>query len=408
MNMELPLKRALLADSRPKLETGNWKDFHYHHLYHSTPHFIPCLKMKLPDFDAWVTADDVPLAEYKITMAEKKVSCWIPSEVGKVKRPLMRNFASYMYLDGQLEYARAVIIDANGTSEIYNLSGLLVSETSERPFVFQSAESTDDDAYLAHEANLGEIKVIIKEVIIGAAIPVPKPTFVPQAKIHERSNKAIKHQIGLGAVETIPIQDYFALEVVRDIGTYVFRYRPIDFLRANSVVPPLPLHSETKKSASPDGPSTFQKQAMIQLAALRKKTVKRIKQEPKDAIIPSQSALRLLHPSGLTTNGSVQAVQVTFPPPRDVQAMPFEAIIPSSGPIVNVPIAEFAEQFKNDVDEEIITKLVGSGYKKIRTLRRLTTEKLQRMGLSDGQVDTLLDAVGDFVEGYDDINYHVE
>ncbi|KAF5314231.1 hypothetical protein D9758_018299 [Tetrapyrgos nigripes] len=359
--------------------------------------------MKLPDFDAWVTADDVPLAEYKITMAEKKVSCWIPSEVGKVKRPLMRNFASYMYLDGQLEYARAVIIDANGTSEIYNLSGLLVSETSERPFVFQSAESTDDDAYLAHEANLGEIKVIIKEVIIGAAIPVPKPTFVPQAKIHER----------LGAVETIPIQDYFALEVVRDIGTYVFRYRPIDFLRANGVVPPLPLHSETKKSASPDGPLDIPEASdgedhEEKIAALEEKNCKE----------DQTGAQRCHHPISIcsatsTSFGSnykrlCSGCPSYISPPRDVQAMPFEAIIPSSGPIVNVPIAEFAEQFKNDVDEEIITKLVGSGYKKIRTLRRLTTEKLQRMGLSDGQVDTLLDAVGDFVEGYDDINYHVE
>ncbi|KAK0194087.1 hypothetical protein F5146DRAFT_418958 [Armillaria mellea] len=103
----------------------------------------------------------------------------------------------------------------------------------------QAAESVQD---------LGEIRLEIWQVSCLYVIRGPKPihTFNPVDKIHERCKKAVLHSVQLGAeVPTKPTETVQTAKVCEQVR-FIFRYRPLDTLQANGVVP-----TTIKRPASP-------------------------------------------------------------------------------------------------------------------------------------------------------------
>ncbi|KAF7315907.1 hypothetical protein MIND_00107300 [Mycena indigotica] len=109
-----------------------------------------------------------------------------------------------------------------------------------KPFVFASLKSSDDDdlVELAYD-NLGtiELKIVPVRDFFQSAIHTPS---LDTLQVHERSKKAVTQQITLGDPLTLqaPIPTFKAQRSGPDIVRFVFRYRPLDVLRANGLVPP--------------------------------------------------------------------------------------------------------------------------------------------------------------------------
>ncbi|KAF5349784.1 hypothetical protein D9758_010209 [Tetrapyrgos nigripes] len=155
------------------------------------------------NFSSWITIDGVPLQEYDITTKGLETTCWIPSEAGK-------------------------------------------------PFLFTKLDLTDDDAFLsASHQQIGEIKVEFWD-----AIEVGKGsfsnTFSEPGKVHERSKKAIGHQISLAEERSYACQTFVDIKKIALLATMIFRYRPLDVLQANGIAPPPEPVSGRKRTASLD------------------------------------------------------------------------------------------------------------------------------------------------------------
>ncbi|THU76202.1 hypothetical protein K435DRAFT_974512 [Dendrothele bispora CBS 962.96] len=201
--------------------------------------------LTLGDFSAWITVDGVPLQEYDIRMKDSEIACWIPSEAGKefkVKLRAERNICvpSYVYLDGK--YAGGRIFRAGRVVSEADVSGTYTSPTSQKPFMFSRLDLTDDDAYLdTNHAQIGEIKVVFHEgVVVAENLGFAPSSFKEPGKVHERSKKAIGHQVGLGTEKQVPHETISRCRCLRTLATMIFRYRPIDVLRANGLAPPAP------------------------------------------------------------------------------------------------------------------------------------------------------------------------
>ncbi|KAK0209075.1 hypothetical protein DFS33DRAFT_1380558 [Desarmillaria ectypa] len=159
---------------------------------------------------AWILVDDVPLPEFgeEVLHAEQKVTCWVPSEAGKI-----------LY---QLEVRRSV----------------------------------SDDEELLHNSTLselGEIRIDILRVQKLARSPFRAPTFGEVGKIHEHSKKAISHCANAGDEISVPKPKTFNdVKKLSHLVTFIFRYRPLGILQANDIAPvPEPTPVTRKRAASP-------------------------------------------------------------------------------------------------------------------------------------------------------------
>ncbi|KAK7443240.1 hypothetical protein VKT23_015838 [Stygiomarasmius scandens] len=207
--------------------------------------------VRLDNYSAWVSVDGNPLQEYETTTEGSVVTCWISSEVGKNFEVNWEFFGVDGYhtadvrLDGQFARSRS----ANGRNWKSSAAGVLVTQASERLFMFSRLELTDDDVYLTEtNAQLGEIKVELHESLnICPTSFKNQSRFSEPGKVHERSKKAIGHQIGLGQEKRCKTQHITKIRRLRLLATFVFRYRPIDILRANGLAPPVPSQSLGQK-----------------------------------------------------------------------------------------------------------------------------------------------------------------
>jgi len=214
--------------------------------------------MKINDFEAWIAVDDTPLQQYDIKMdtTSNSATCWIPSEVDKEFSIDWRKLVpetvcgGYVYLDG--EYTACHILQETGLQSS-SIRRVTISPTHYKPMVFSALDSTDDDLYLYSDSSrqLGEIRLEIWSVEIGEELIVTDVfPGVGKGKIHERSKKAIAHQIKLGD-EQLFQEPPIGVETTRvaHLATFVFKYRSIDLLRANGIVPPEP-RAEGKRKAN--------------------------------------------------------------------------------------------------------------------------------------------------------------
>jgi len=174
--------------------------------------------------------------------AKKEVTCWIASEAGKafsvvwlkLDRDIEYSSAGMLYLDGH--YVRLVFRRCGGPISFRHL----VSESSYVPFLFSPLVVTDDDTYLdtSPSHTIGEIKLVVVRTTVPEVVAEEHVHQVPPLQVvHERSKKAIAHRVNYGSEIPRPqMTSYFARPVER-IVTFIFRYRPLEMLRANDIVP---------------------------------------------------------------------------------------------------------------------------------------------------------------------------
>ncbi|KAF5349823.1 hypothetical protein D9758_010210 [Tetrapyrgos nigripes] len=200
--------------------------------------------MKHLGYSAWVSVNGTPLIEYEAKAEGSKISCWIPSEVGQRFIVHFENLGSLtvagdLYLDGQSAAGRTAYPRKKTTID---LTGFTSGPTTQKPFIFLKLETTDDDSLLNKtNADLGEIELVIREIIVerDMSFEERKITNYSEGKVHERTKKAIAHRAGLGKEITTGLNTFVKTRTIRDIVTFVFRYRPIGVLRANDIAPPL-------------------------------------------------------------------------------------------------------------------------------------------------------------------------
>ncbi|KAJ3775617.1 hypothetical protein FB446DRAFT_724426 [Lentinula raphanica] len=210
------------------------------------------MPLAFKDFSAWIEVDGSELPLFDVNVEGNEVSCWIPSEVGKafvVKFAAGRRRHSMMgrvYMDGKRFRGKTMHA---GAPRSYTFSGALTSQTTEQPFVFSNVELTDDDQYL-HQATagLGDIKLQINHATLGALSS--SQTFKKRdtsGKVHEKAKKVTGHKVGLG--DERPVKRTTLIDVTYHdvIVKFVFKYRPLDLLRANGIAPPAPRQKSAVK-----------------------------------------------------------------------------------------------------------------------------------------------------------------
>ncbi|KAG6902267.1 hypothetical protein C0995_002418 [Termitomyces sp. Mi166 len=224
--------------------------------------------MKVWDFEAHIVVDGKELPEYKFECdaQTRTASCWVPSQAGKPfliagmpgRQPdvtiAVKVYADGNYIDG--------FIFAKGTQWHPAIwSGARISVTSTRPLMFDSIEFTDDDSFLnsTNTKDLGDITLYITQAEIitkleGYRKLEGESGFIN--KVHERAKKAVTHKVNLGPETENPAGDLFQVRSISPVYKLIFRYRPIDVLRADGIAPPTPAAhlTEGKRKALCDGP----------------------------------------------------------------------------------------------------------------------------------------------------------
>ncbi|KAH7921594.1 hypothetical protein BV22DRAFT_1038465 [Leucogyrophana mollusca] len=204
---------------------------------------------------ACIKVDGILPTAYGIeTIAEeKKVTCWIPSEVGKTFSIVwqdtyeFRNYhqAGYVTIDGvpicgttlpPLKIGEPLSY-ANCTSE---LTHLRTSDTSGRLLTFSNLQLTDDDTYIRSTLmGLGEIVLSIWRAEVICEVPLRPSQAMLNQVVHERTKKAYSHCVGFGNEVALPLIQGLDLRRVgtMPLATFVFRYRPLDRLIADGIAP---------------------------------------------------------------------------------------------------------------------------------------------------------------------------
>ncbi|PBL00235.1 hypothetical protein ARMGADRAFT_1159601 [Armillaria gallica] len=219
--------------------------------------------VKLNSISAWISVDDVPLPEFgeEVFHADRKVTCWIPSEAGKTfcinwKHEELSGVgctAGWASVDGKF-VAGKTIDPGHGT--VARVAGVVTSAVTVRPIMFTSLELTDDEELLHNStlSELGEIEIEIWRAQKLARKPFQGTSFGEVGKIHERSKKAIVHCARTGdEIHVSKPMDSIDVKRLSHLVTFIFKYRPLGILQANDIAPaPQPTPATRKRAASPD------------------------------------------------------------------------------------------------------------------------------------------------------------
>ncbi|SJL15755.1 uncharacterized protein ARMOST_19260 [Armillaria ostoyae] len=203
--------------------------------------------VRFDSLSAWISVDDVPLPEFgeEASQADRKVTCWIPSEAGKKfyinwKHEELKINGSLFGTEYCL-YNRFSHVGYNGTTDnVYELG----------------TDWCNNDEFLHNAASseLGEIKVDLWVVEKLDPLPFQTTNFDEAGKIHERSKKAISHCAKTGDEVALPRPMTFRNAMkLNHLVTFIFRYRPLGILQANGIAPaPEPTPASHKRAAPPD------------------------------------------------------------------------------------------------------------------------------------------------------------
>ncbi|KAF8650047.1 hypothetical protein AX16_005437 [Volvariella volvacea WC 439] len=193
------------------------------------------------------------------------ISAWV--EVGGKRLPM---YSTQQGEDGITTFSVCLSLDAAGhptRSELY-VDGLLcsawycgaptgigppapvkmgfaeVGPNDMRSSMFSEVQLTDDDTYLDRPIaqEIGEIRLVIHEAeLVNVRVEEAGRGQVarrdaPDGVLHERSKKGLGHCTKLGASQPIPRRTVYMSRSVRVIARFIFRYRPVEILRANGIV----------------------------------------------------------------------------------------------------------------------------------------------------------------------------
>jgi len=211
---------------------------------------MPETCIRFGEHGARVMIEDKEVQHYAmhVDTAKKEVSCWIASEAGKafsvVWLELDNEYYEYpsggiLYLDGH-----RVRLSLRRSAEPIIFQHI-ISASSFVPFLFSPLVVTDDDTYLdiSPSQSIGEIKLVIARTTVPEVIAEERNTIYVAPphlhKVHERSKKAIAHRVNYGNEIPRPRVTAYSAKPVERLVTFVFRYRPLEMLRANDIAPPL-------------------------------------------------------------------------------------------------------------------------------------------------------------------------
>ncbi|KAF8176251.1 hypothetical protein K438DRAFT_82076 [Mycena galopus ATCC 62051] len=203
--------------------------------------------MQLGPLSAFVTVDDAPLPEYAVEYSADglEATCWIPSQTDKsfcikmndIDISPKRTVSGRILVDGIACGGKHLTLRGSRISTA-QCDSVAISASARKHLTFGTQNLTDDDQYLdtAISPELGTIKVVFNLVKPNAA----RSTSYTQSKstvLHERSKKAIGHSVQFGPEFQKNNNITVRSKIIKCLATMVFRYRPIDLLRAEGIVP---------------------------------------------------------------------------------------------------------------------------------------------------------------------------
>ncbi|KAJ7340710.1 hypothetical protein DFH08DRAFT_875083 [Mycena albidolilacea] len=267
--------------------------------------------MQLGQFSAVITVEGAPVSEYAVEYSADglEATCWIASENDKNFRIEMKNTdASHQCsvsgrtsVDG-IDCGGRLLFHRDGARGSKSTTGfrdsVATSANTRRPLAFSRQILTDDDEYLNTpiSPDLGTIKVVFRLVKLHAGGEARKVEKYEPRILHERSKKAIGHSVQFGPEYRIHVHEKRRTTVIRTLATLVFRYRPLELLRAEGIAPPAERAAPQERAATPsdvldlttdvddetEDPEEAQiKKLQLQLDTLKKKG-KQVKREHSD------------------------------------------------------------------------------------------------------------------------------
>ncbi|KAJ7592539.1 hypothetical protein C8J56DRAFT_1161681 [Mycena floridula] len=258
------------------------------------------------EFAAWINIGGSEATEYAVKTDLKSsiptVTCWIASETGKKftvhwkDSVLLSPGAGYVFVDGRAARGSLLEPATRFTTPFGTIQGFRTSVDTVRPFVFSEISLTDEDSFLNQQLNpsFGDISIEITRVeILGDE---NKPYYLKHIpgpeKLHERSKKALVHQIGAAPEPMISSSTTVRTKKAGfPIVKFVFKYRSLDQLMANDIVPRLKRVSEAVDDDDEEE-DLSKEEALLEARLLEiraKKTRKKVKREP---LVPKQEDIK--------------------------------------------------------------------------------------------------------------------
>ncbi|TFK27507.1 hypothetical protein FA15DRAFT_170953 [Coprinopsis marcescibilis] len=247
------------------------------------------MPLRIRDISTWVEVDGRELQQHFSYNPDKRTAeCWIPSEEGKAFAVCWRN------LDRGSDTGTRLVIDGmnikgthlypflkkpgNGIRiDTHKQTGVQTSLATERPFIFEKHSSISDRCSVpsGNEAarqtpvtnlggdKLGMITVIVSELASrdksrAVEMRTAVPGWLPgqAANAFEAQINGSEHVVRLGENKDTAACSYRQrYHRVRDIATFIFRYRPAEVLRSmysGDLVPSLPMSIPVRIPPTPD------------------------------------------------------------------------------------------------------------------------------------------------------------
>ncbi|KAJ3571494.1 hypothetical protein NP233_g3723 [Leucocoprinus birnbaumii] len=190
--------------------------------------------------------DGVELPEFKVErdVEKSKISCWVPSQVDKEFEVIVNSgtrargpWAADVVADGARAYNAVFLADQS-----CNVGFFQKSSTVKCPFSFSKLDLVDDDDLLlsAQTTRIGEIEVSCHTVAISNSYLKPDytNTFADNSKVHEKSKKGLSEHVRLKSeIESTEQCKFFNARDIELLGTFVFRYRSLDYLQTKGIAP---------------------------------------------------------------------------------------------------------------------------------------------------------------------------
>ncbi|KAJ7441966.1 hypothetical protein B0H11DRAFT_500032 [Mycena galericulata] len=262
--------------------------------------------MQLGQFSASVYVDGTALTEYAVEHSADatEATCWIPSENDKQFRvdwtdnqaSASRSISGRLTVDGiSCEGKLMKPQRGNPTFSTASRSSVAVSALTRRPLLFSKQALTDDDEYLnaSISPHLGTIRLQIRHVRRDGRGPprARHETKYETPILHEKSKKAVGHSVQFGAEYQTGLNRKANTYLVKNLVTFVFKYRPIELLQAQGIAPPPVIN---KRAVSPtdvlgldvdddDDEEAEIKKLEARLGTLKNKR-KQVKREPSDVV----------------------------------------------------------------------------------------------------------------------------
>ncbi|KAJ7574589.1 hypothetical protein C8J56DRAFT_466445 [Mycena floridula] len=254
--------------------------------------------LKLGQYHACINFDNVQRPLHGVAVNGNEVSCWIASEQDKKFSITWYNerrdhsLQAVLTIDGVV-CDRQMMFDAFNfplEPNMMKISSFRTSDFTCRDFVFSNIQ-VSDDAALGHVSDIGTIKLELRRFFFIGIQPMPvrpntflRPDITLGSQvIHERSKTAGLHRASLGEECFVPRAIYKKIDGFRmdpsPLVTFIFRYRPLELLVANGVVPRPLKHEVDVEHTTLDAIARVEK-ILQGLRDLHKGRTRNVKREP--------------------------------------------------------------------------------------------------------------------------------